>query len=258
MLLVPFFTGMGIAWRINSASLLLLLSVLFLFLARQPLLLFLQSKFSKPSVEEEDGRRFLFWSVFYGLLGLLFAAPLFLNYRLNFLLLFGTISFLLFVVNLSVSIWQLKTRWAWEISGVLVLSLTASVSHYVAKGSLTGTAFLLWLLNFPVLLSSVFYMRMRARASRREKEFGGMLDRLRFWKPCLLYHSLLLIGVLALSFFGKIPSLSVLAYTPLIVRGIGGNLILKNGNLNLSKLGRKEMVYWMLFGGFLVLSFHKG
>lgn len=77
LLSVPFFSGVCATWRFNPASVLLLFPILFFIPACQPLLFLFHTKFSKPSSEEKDGKRFLFWFALYDVLGLLFVFPLF-------------------------------------------------------------------------------------------------------------------------------------------------------------------------------------
>ena len=156
MLYVPFAVGTLVAWTMSLRLLLLLLSVTFVFIARESLLAWWRSR----SREREDlkARRFM---ITYLLLAALFGMPMLVVYKLYWLAPIAVATLVLMSINAQQSVRREDRTIGGEMMAIAGLTLTAPAAYYVSLGAFDGTALWLWALCAVYFASSVFYVKLR-------------------------------------------------------------------------------------------------
>ena len=245
MLLVAFVLGPGVGANINVEVWLVLGLIAALFLARYPLVLWLQ----KGGGGAERGR-LMRWTGIYSLAGLLLLLPLLLRYNLWDLLYLGAaygVSLAAYVLLVS----RRKDRTTWgELWAVAGASLAAPAAYYAATGRLGKTAFLLWLLSLLYSGASVFYVPMKFR----HRSFTGILPGKHRWSfregRTLLYLGIisLTLGLLALG--SHIPWPAILAFLPLVVKTV--HALIRVHPSSIRRIGFTEVAHVALFALLLI------
>lgn len=245
MLYVPFVTGVCVAARSqglrlpwNAGILPLFLAITFGYLSRLPFVEWLRSKYKN-----------------------LYALKFFIGYASAGILTYFTLVFLyklwtlLPLLSIGSSFWGFYTyqtlkgkhrSTTGEVAGILGLTFTAPMAHYVIIGSLTKMAWLLWLLNLLFFSSSVFYVKLRVEAHVRKDQLYSLRDRLAISRGCIIYHLLLFVFIGTLCLLRLVPAMIFAAFLPILIRGIIAIVHLPK-TLSLKRIGFSELAYALFF-----------
>ena len=139
---------------------------------------------------------------------------------------------------------------AGELLAICGLTLTAPAGYYAAGGLWDKTAVWLWLLCILYFASSVFYIKLRVYHLNSHKQ----AEQWRMRQSCAIYHSFLLIALLALYAGGSLPLFSLIAFTPILMRTFW-RLSRPTTRINLKRAGILEIFYAVVFLIFISLSF---
>ena len=234
MLYVPFAVGTLVAWTMSLRLLLLLLSVTFVFIARESLLAWWRSR----SREREDlkARRFM---ITYLLLAALFGMPMLVVYKLYWLAPIAVATLVLMSINAQQSVRREDRTIGGEMMAIAGLTLTAPAAYYVSLGAFDGTALWLWALCAVYFASSVFYVKLRVHTINPR---------------CALYHSILLISLLLLAITGSLNASAIAAFSPVLIRSFW-YLARPVRQINLRRVGWLEIVFSVVFLIFTTLTF---
>jgi hypothetical protein len=248
MLYVPFAVGTLAAGSISMRLMFLLLSVTFVFIARESLLGWWRSR--------SRGQRYnqaFKYLVIYLLLAGAFGMPLLAVWRLYWLAPVAIGTLLLLGFNTRQALQREDRTVVGEIIAIAGLTLTAPASHYVARGHLDLTALLLWALCSMYFASSVFYVKLRVSTLNPRKE----AERRESWRLCALYHGFLLASLLLMAFGGSVSLLVLVAFAPVLIRSFF-YLTRPARRINLRLVGWLEVGYSVVFLVFITLTFRVG
>jgi hypothetical protein len=92
------------------------------------------------------------------------------------------------------------------------------------------------------MASSVFYIKLRIYRLNPRKQ----AEQRQAWQSCALYHSFLLVALLALIFAGSFSLFAFIAFAPALVRTFWGMFKPKT-KVNLMRAGILEIVYSLVF-----------
>ncbi|MCL5075788.1 MAG: YwiC-like family protein [Chloroflexi bacterium] len=246
MLLVPFVVGSGVSGRIGWETILFLLTILFVFLARYPLTLLVK----RNSGEQREP---ILWLLSYGALGTVSSTPLLLYYGRWGLIPLGGLGLILLLTQVYLGSYHLE-RTAWgELLGIAGLSLTAPGAYYTTSGQLDNIALWLWLLCFLYSGSSVFYVKMLVR--RRIRRMSAMGDE--GWslaRDMAIYQSVLILALSGLVLAAYIPLLVPLAFLPLAFKVLTA-IFSSQMETSIKRIGFIELAHALLFCVLLILTY---
>lgn len=245
MLYVPFAVGVIVAGSFPVRALLLALTVTFVFISRPSMHAWWRAR-RQGQADKESLRALI---VCIGL-GIACGLPMLLIDKLFGLIPLGAASALLLAINAEQAARREDRAFANEIMAILGLTLTAPTAYYAVRGVWDAKAVCLWAMCALFFASSVFYVRLRVYSvnQRRERE------RARVWRGCALYHSFLLVSLVALALTGNLRVFALIAFAPALARSFW-HLFAPGGRLNLKKIGVLEIVYSVVFLIFIALSF---
>ncbi len=230
MLLIPYGTAVGVAATWSWALGLLLISILAFYIAR-------------TSYLKRDWRWTIVLLAVSGASGL----PLLWIWHRWWLAVF-----------VAVAAWlafrPTKRSLVGELVAVGGLTLTAPAAWYVARGELDAMALRLWVLNTLFFASGVFYVKMHVAAAVARDPLASVADRLRCGRNNLVFHAVLVIGLVAMAVGEWIPPLAMLAFVPVVVRAVAGTVRL-SPVLRIKRLGWTEVAYSVAFAVLLVVGF---
>jgi YwiC-like protein len=240
MLYVPFALG-ALAGLTTSpfslATILLLLSVTLLFVARQSLFDWLIAR----GRATRDVSAFRTMSIYAGL-SAIFGGLVIWFYHREWLVGFAALTFLLLAFNS----WQVVRRKdraiITEAIAIMGLTLTAPTSYYVTRGALDTKAWILWALCTLYFASSVFYVKLRVNSLNRRR---NDLKR-RSWRDCAVYHVFLLLALVALNATGNSNLCILAAFIPVIIRTVW-HLRSPSSQISLRRVGLLEIAYSFVF-----------
>ena len=162
----PFLAGWGTAWGISWSLLWAFLAVLFLFLARHPMMILVRALSGRR--RREDARPAATWMGGYLAASVLFATLLVLSGRVLLLL--------LALPALPRLAWQLvlvsrkaERQMPVELLGSLILALAAPAAYITAGGGWDRTALMLWLLTGAYSVVSIVYVYLRLDQRRLDQ-----------------------------------------------------------------------------------------
>jgi hypothetical protein len=227
--------------------LLLFLVVTALFLAHEPLARLARLR----PVHSDQNRRdyWLKWLLIYGIVAVAMGVTLVGIYRLWGLLPMGLAVSLLLLIHIWL-IGRRQERQLWgELLGVIGLTSSVPVTYYALSGQINEEALLLWLLNILYFTSAIFYVKMTVSRHVRSRQREAK----RRTRQNILYHTFLVIAVLLLVWFGKVPGWTLLAYLPIVTRAFLG-IAMRSPRLNLKRVGYTEVIYTLIFVGVTVLT----
>ena len=143
-----------------------------------------------------------------------------------------------------------SARPAAQMVGVLGLTCTAPAAYYVATGRLDTNALALWAANWIFAGDQIHFVQLRIHAARaatfHEKWTAG-------WTFFVI--QILLLPVFAVArHFRWIPALAIVAFVPVLVRGIAW-FFRGPETLQIRSLGWSEMKQGILFGMLLAAAF---
>ncbi|MCL6481331.1 MAG: YwiC-like family protein [Firmicutes bacterium] len=146
-----------------------------------------------------------------------------------------------------------KRSLAAELVGVVLLTLVVPATWVAARGELDRSGLQLWLLNLLFFAGGVIYVKYRVRGLLAHRPFQSWAERVRFAWPVLTYHLLLVAFLIAASARDALPTLTVLAFMPGMLRALG--LVRQLGKrFPIRRLGWSEVAQAIVFAALLVLS----
>ncbi|MFY9610701.1 MAG: YwiC-like family protein [Blastocatellia bacterium] len=251
MLYVPFMIG-ALAGSGSSVTmvplLLLLLSVTFIFVARESMLEWWRARGrGKPS--RPASIRLLIYLGFGGLFG----APLLVIYNRLWLAPLAVLIGLLFAFNTWKAVRGEDRTVIGETVAILGLTLAAPAAYYVTGGTWDMRAWLLWMLCSFYFASSVFYVKLRVHSLNRRREEL----RRQSWRRCATYHLFLTAALLLLAATGSLDLFVLVAFTPVLARTFW-QLARPSGQVSLKRVGLLEVVYSVIFLVLVAISFRAG
>jgi len=217
LLLVPFITGAGVAFRESShvlPVLLLLAATLALFWLRTPAESLLGTSAMRAQTNEE--RR----SVVVVILGLGAMAALALGTLLwagrnPYLWLIGTAAAAAFIAQALLKNLGRRLRMLSEIVGTIGLTTSAPAAYYVVTGKFGSTAWMLWLANLIFAGNQIHYVQIRIHVARVE---GVRAKFARGWAFAVGQVAMaLVLGLACLR--GLMPWVVLIAFLPILFRG---------------------------------------
>jgi hypothetical protein len=245
MLYVPFAVGALVAGTGSLRLLLLLLSVTFVFIARESLLAWWRLR--NRGREDLEARRFM---IAYLLVAALFGVPLLVVYKLYWLAPIAVATLILVVVNAQQAVRREDRSMAGEMMAIAGLTLTAPAAFYVSLGAFDRTALWLWALCALYFASSVFYVKLRVHTINPRKAEA----RRQSWWRCALYHSFLFASLLSLAITGSLNLFALAAFSPVLIRAFW-HLASPVRQINLRRVGWLEIIYSVVFLIFTTLTF---
>ncbi|MCL6565610.1 MAG: YwiC-like family protein [Acidobacteriia bacterium] len=146
-----------------------------------------------------------------------------------------------------------KRSLAAELVGVVLLTLVVPATWIAARGNLDRLGLQLWLLNLLFFAGGVIYVKYRVRGLLAHRPFPSWFERMRFAWPVIAYHLLLVAFLVAAIAREALPTLTVLAFTPGMLRAFG--LVWQLGKrFPIRRLGWSEVAQAIVFAALLVLS----
>ena len=245
MLYVPFAVGALVAWSAPLRLLLLALSVTFVFIARESLLIWWRAR--RRGQQNDEALRFL---LSYLALAGVFGAPLLLVYHLYWFIAMGLAALVLLAINARQAVRREDRTIGGEMMAIAGLTLTAPAAFYAARGAFDVDALWLWVLCAVYFASSVFYVKLRVSTiSPRMDE-----ARRQSWWRCAFYHAFLLASLLVLALTGSLNLFAFAAFAPVLTRAFW-YLARPVRRINFRRVGWLEMVYSLVFLVFTTLNF---
>ncbi|MEW6208855.1 MAG: YwiC-like family protein [Acidobacteriota bacterium] len=245
MLYVPMVVGVIVAGGFPARALLIALAVTAVFISRPSMQSWWRAR-SQGQTDKDSFRAMIFCLGLAAACGL----PLILIDHLYGLIPLGAASALLLALNAEQTVRRQDRAVANEILAILGLTLTAPVAYYAVRGAWDAKAICLWAMCALFFASSVFYVRLRVYSVNARKED----ERRKLWRACALYHSFLLVSLVALAVTGNLRVFALIAFAPALGRSFR-HMIAPVGRLNLKKIGVMEIVYSIVFLIFIALSF---
>jgi YwiC-like protein len=240
MLYVPFVLGTIAGLRTSHFSptiIFLLLSVTFIFIARQSLFDWLVAR----SRATWDAAAFRTMFIYVGLSSMFGSLVVFVYHRE---LLLGIAA--LTVLLLAFNSWQVVRRKdravLSEALAITGLTLAAPASYYVCQGEWNYDAWMLWAFCSLYFASSVFYVKLRVHSLNRRRDDL----RQRSWRECALYHMLLLFVLIALNATGTTNPYILTAFLPVLIRTVW-HLRRPSSQISLKRIGLLEIAYSLVF-----------
>ena len=250
MLYVPLVTAAGIAGTFNVQVLLVAAAVTFVFLSQRPYAQLLSS-----SVVRRDHdllHRNLAWLAGYWVMALLFFGYLYNIYDLSALPRFVLIAIPIAAI-FTWFLWKNSVRSvAGELTGICGLTLTAPLAHYAAIGEVQSTAFWLWALCILYFASSVFFVKAVVNSFLKSRVKATAAPTVTS-RVCVCYHGGLALLLAGLCLLGLIPALALVAFLPVIARGLWG-IPTGQPKLNLPRIGWTEVIYSLFFAVATILA----
>ena len=245
MLYVPFAVGALVGWRSPLRLMLIGLSVTFVFIARESLLIWWRAR--SRGQRNSQALRFV---LSYVVLALVFAAPLLLVYDLYWFAGMGVAAAALLAINARQAVRRIDRTIGGEMMAIAGLTLTAPAAYYAARGAFDITAVWLWVLCSSYFASSVFYVKLRVSTINPRLDKG----RRETWYRCAFYHALLLGSLVILALTGSLNVFAAVAFAPVLIRSFW-YLARPVRHINLRTVGWLEMVYSLVFLIFTTLNF---
>jgi YwiC-like protein len=245
MLYVPFAVGALVAWSAPLRLLLLALSVTFVFIARESLLIWLRAR--SRGRQDHEALRF---TISYLALAGLFGAPLLLVYHLYWFFAMGIAALLLLAINARQAVRRDDRTIGGEMLAIAGLTLTAPAAFYAARGAFGETALWLWVLCSVFFASSVFYVKFRVSTINPRVDDARRASRRR----CAFYHVCLLASLLILALTQSVNLFALAAFAPVLTRSFW-YLARPARRVSFRRVGLLEMVYSVVFLIFTTLTF---
>lgn len=252
MLLVPYLVGMAIT-AFSLQTWLGFSGIIFLFLARPPLILLLKRKIVNDSYGPGAGKLLVSAIAPLGAAVGLFVWMM-VRYKLWGLFFIGGMALVLFILHVRWVIRRQERSVAGELLGIAMLTLTAPLAFYLGSIELNYQAGWLWLLNAAYFGTSVFYIKMKIRAQvfkkrlRPSEHYRWLLAR-----TSIIYVVLLVMITNLLAVLGLIPGLAPLAFIPVFAHVFYGAKTL--GELKIKREGIMQTLLSVMFAVMLILAY---
>jgi hypothetical protein len=245
MLYVPLAVGALVGGVSPLRLLLLALSVNFVFVARESILIWWRAR-SRGQRNDEAFR----FSLSYLALAAVFGAPLLLIYHLYWFIAMGLVALVLLAINARQAVRHEDRSIGGEMMAIAGLTLTAPSAYYAAGGVFDATALWLWALCAVYFASSVFYVKLRVNTINPRFDDA----RRQSWWRCAFYHAFLLVSLLLLALTGGLNFFAFAAFAPVLARSFW-YLAKPVRRINLKRVGWLEMIYSLVFLIFTALNF---
>jgi hypothetical protein len=245
MLYVPFAVGALVGWNAPLRVLLTGLSVTFVFIARESLLIWWRAR-SRGQRNDQALKFMLSYVVLAGVFG----APLLLVYHLYWFVWMGLAAAALLAMNAWQAVRRIDRTISGEMMAIAGLTLTAPAAYYASAGALDTKAAWLWVLCACYFASSVFYVKLRVSTISARLHN----DRRETWRRCASYHALLLASLVTLALTGSVHVFAGAAFAPVLTRSFW-HLARPVRQISLRRVGWLEMVYSLVFLIFTTLNF---
>ena len=250
MLYIPFVIGVGIAGSFTIETLWLLIAVTFAFLSQKPFAQLLSPKESSPGVNWI--RRHLAWFCVYAGTSAGIFAVLYFHYQVEGLKIFALLGIpIILLFGYFVRRKEVRTV-SGEMAGIVGLTMSGPMAYYVATGEFRAVGFWLWILCILYFVSSVFYVKAVVQSyvklrSNLPSNSAGMAT------ACRFYHLGLIAILLLLWILRQLPPLGVLAFVPIIIRGLRVSSK-SQARLDFAIIGWSEVGYSIFFALFLIVG----
>ena len=252
MLSVPLLLGILVAPTWHWRVLILLVAACGFFLVRFPLALLVKSRKRK---QPERGYYWR-WTAIYGGITTLCGLWLVFGQALWWLLPMGLFGGGLLLFHLWLVALRQEMSVIGEMSGIIGLSMGATMAYYTASNLLNGTALALWFINVLYFGGTVFYIKLKVRQQPRQPPPPQASQRLLSAKACLVYQTIALTLVLLLVTLNLAPLLVPLAFVPATAKILHGAWQWQDKkSLSLMRLGITEMVHVTAFTLLVLLAF---
>jgi hypothetical protein len=245
MLYVPFAVGALVAWGAPLRLLFLALSVTFVFIARESLLIWWRAR----SRGQQNNEALRFMLSYLALAGV-FGAPLLFVYHLYWFVTMGLAALVLLTINARQAVRRKDRTIGGEMMAIAGLTLTAPAAYYAARGALDVTALWLWVLCAVYFASSVFYVKLRVSTINPRTDE----TRRQSWWRCAFYHAVLLASLLVLALTESLNLLAFAAFAPVLTRSFW-YLARPVRQIDLRRVGWTEVAYSLVFLIFTTLTF---
>ncbi len=140
-----------------------------------------------------------------------------------------------------------------ELAGILMLTLTAPLACYLASADLDRGCWKLWLLNSLYFGASVFYVKMKLRASARKQDRMNAGLKLKAGRPTLIYIAFMVISLSLAVLLGFVTPSVTFAYLPAAIYMLLAIVTLRPG-ADIRLEGIVQTALAVLFGVLLVVA----
>ncbi|HKW67119.1 MAG TPA: YwiC-like family protein [Terriglobales bacterium] len=252
MLLVPLATAAAVGIMRGGKALpllLFLLAALAVFWLRTPLESWLGTTPLRAQTAVERRALLVFILSLSSLAALMFTA-LFWGGQNRALLPLGAVVMLAFMAQAALKKLSRRFRMAAQVVGAIGLTATAPAACIVAAGRFDSVAAALWLANWLFAGDQIHFVQLRIHAARAQ----GAGEKLRRGRAFLAGQLCLAAVLIAAASSGVLPWLALLAFAPVLFRGIAW--FLRSAQpLAVRRLGWSELAHALAFGVLLVVAF---
>jgi len=252
MLLVPLATGAAVGIMRGGQALpllLFLLAAMSVFWLRTPLESWLGTTPLRAQTVVERRALLVFILCLSAVAALMFTA-LFWGGQNRALLPIGAVVMLAFMAQAALKKLSRNLRMAAQVVGAIGLTATAPAACIVAAGRFDSVAAALWLANWLFAGDQIHFVQLRIHAARAQ----GAGEKLRRGRAFLAGQLCLAAVLIAAASSGVLPWLALLAFAPVLFRGIAWFLHSAQP-LAVRRLGWSELAHALAFGVLLVVAF---
>jgi YwiC-like protein len=252
MLLVPLATGAAVGIMRGGKALpllLFLLASLAVFWLRTPLESWLGTTPLRAQTAAERRALLVFILCLSAVAALMFTA-LFWGGQNRALLPLGAVVMLAFMAQAALKKLSRNLRMAAQVVGAIGLTAAAPAACIVAAGRFDSVAAALWLANWLFAGDQIHFVQLRIHAARAQ----GAGEKLRRGRAFLAGQLCLAAVLIAAASSGVLPWLALLAFAPVLFRGIAWFLHSAQP-LAVRRLGWSELAHALAFGVLLVVAF---
>ena len=252
MLLVPLATGAAVGIMRGGQALpllLFLLAAMSVFWLRTPLESWLGTTPLRAQTVVERRALLVFILCLSAVAALMFTA-LFWGGQNRALLPIGAVVMLAFMAQAALKKLSRNLRMAAQVVGAIGLTATAPAACIVAAGRFDSVAAALWLANWLFAGDQIHFVQLRIHAARAQ----GAGEKLRRGRAFLAGQLCLAAVLIAAASSGVLPWLALLAFAPVLFRGIAWFLCSAQP-LAVRRLGWSELAHALAFGVLLVVAF---
>lgn len=256
ILLVPLISGAAVGSKDLSALIpiiLLTVAALSLFCLRTPVESLAGTSAMRPQTDSER-RAVVLWIVAYSSVAAGAIASLFWLERSWNLVFLGAVVGTIFLGQALLKRLGRELRLSAQLLGSLGLTSTAAAAYYVATGRMDATAFTLWAVNWLFAANQIHFVQLRIHAAR----VATRGEKLAHGRSFLIGEALLLLILLLGWQLRFIPALTLLAFVPVLARGLMWTLSSSTSPLEVRRLGKSELAHAIAFGVLLILCFRLG
>lgn len=253
MLLVPYLIGVHALGGLRAEIALGLAGILLLYLSRPALMILLKRRVIDGNFGDDAQPLLAGFSLFSSLGTAVFLWLIF-GRGLTGILYLGGAGLALFLLYSWYSLTRRERSAAAEFIGVAMLTLTASLGGYLSTGALGSDVMVVWILNALYFGASVYYIKMKRRASTKRVERLSWQEKIGLAWKLLIYLTVLIVAVAALVIAGLAPLLSPVAFTPVLLYQIGSILSL-SPVVNIRREGWTQTLLALAFAASMIVAY---